>query len=876
MLKPRWVIEIASAAFLAFSAVTALAQPQAGRIAGTVRDTLGTAVGGAPVVITNEENGARKVVRASPTGNYEANDIAPGLYTVSADIQGFVKVVRKGQRVIAGETLAVNFTLELTAVENVTVTAMKRPETVFDTPVSVTAVTEEDLRQRGVNNIEEVAQNVANFEVQNLGPGQSTVAIRGLSSGQIARDQPGVKEEVGAYLDESTISLSLFTPDIDMFDMNRIEVLRGPQGTLFGAGNVGGTVRYITNQPQLGLNAAFGEVSGVLNENGGEGGTFKAGFNAALSNNTALRVAAYYNAIAGFVDAVQPTGPPLENVNTGTRAGARIALEIAPVEDLTITPRFVYQNVTADGWNRQDNYNILANPFTTTRPAVTLGPYEQFTQIPEPYSDIFTLGDLNIKYKLGDVLLTSITAFSKRNIKVTRDSGALTSSITGGSIGLPEDVYTLNAPLYDNTSASGWTEELRASGSSKNLDWVGGFFYMDADRHYSQRLVVQPFTALTGIPTQGVYAPVDNLYWSNIQYKLKQYGVFGEATYSFAKQFSATVGLRYYNYTEDKTLIFDGLFAPEFPNPTFGPGKTKADGVAPRFIVSYKPTDDIRIDAQASKGFRLGGFNDPILAPLCSPEDLVTFGNSQTWKDETDWNYEIDTKFKMMGGRASLNVSGFYVNVDNLQVVVTAGTCSSRLVYNAPKARTAGGELEFSMAPTRNFDFGVSLGYNDAKVTQTLSGSEATIEATGIRDGNRLPSVPTFQSSVTATYQQPIAEGFQGYINGSWSYIGSRYTQLADQEPGTGIIDLNHFAPNTIGGPLTQDFFHFDPLLPSYNILNLRLGVRHNVWDFAFYCNNVTNEHAELALDRERGFFARQGFLINPPRTYGLQARVDF
>src|SRR5215471_151402 len=466
MLKPRWVIRIASAAFLAFFAVTSLAQPQTGRIAGTVRDTLGTAVGGAPVVVINEENGARKVVRASANGTYVASELPPGLYTVSAEIQGFIKVIRKGQRVIAGETLTLDFTLELTAVENVTVTAMKRPETVFDTPVSVTAVTEEDLRQRGVNNIEEVSQNVANFEVQNLGPGQSTVAIRGLSSGQIARDQPGVKEEVGAYLDESTISLSRFTPDIDLFDMNRIEVLRGPQGTLFGAGNVGGTVRYITNQPQLGLNAAFGEVSGVLNENGGEGGTFKAGFNAAMGQYVALRVAAYYNALSGFIDAVQPTGPPLENVNTGSRAGARIALEIAPVEGLSIVPRFVYQNVTAQGWNREDSFNILANPFTTTRPAVTLLPYQQFTQIPEPYSDIFTLGDLNVKYKLGDVLLTSITAFSKRNIKVTRDSGALTSSVTGGTIGVSEDAYTLNAPLYDNTSAYGWTEELRASGST--------------------------------------------------------------------------------------------------------------------------------------------------------------------------------------------------------------------------------------------------------------------------------------------------------------------------------------------------------------------------------------------------------------------------
>ena len=303
---------------------------------------------------------------------------------------------------------------------------------------------------------------------------------------------------------------------------------------------------------------------------------------------------------------------------------------------------------------------------------------------------------------------------------------------------------------------------------------------------------------------------------------------------------------------------------------------TKADGVAPRFIVTYRPNADWNLDAQASKGFRLGGFNDPILQPLCTPEDLVTFGSATTWKDETTWNYEIDSKSKLFGGRGYLNAAGFYVDISNLQVDVTAGSCSSRLVYNAPKARSVGGELEFGMTPTDNFDFSIGAGYANSEVTQTLSGSEATIEATGIRDGNRLPSVPRFQLTVAATYQQPICQTWFGYVNGTYQYIGSRYTQLADQEPGVGIINLNSFGANTIGGPLTQGFFRFDPLLPSYNLLNLRIGVRHNVWDLAFYVNNVTNDLALLALDRERGFRARQGFLINPPRTYGLQMRVDF
>src|SRR5205823_6817160 len=144
-------------------------------------------------------------------------------------------------------------------------------ETVQNTPVSVAAPTEEVLRARGVDNIEGVAANVGGFTVQNLGPAQSQPAMRGVSAGQIVRDQPGVKEQVGAYLDESVISLSLFTPDLDLFDLSRVEVLRGPQGTLFGSGSESGTVRYITNQPELNLTKAFAEIGGSGTTGGSPG-----------------------------------------------------------------------------------------------------------------------------------------------------------------------------------------------------------------------------------------------------------------------------------------------------------------------------------------------------------------------------------------------------------------------------------------------------------------------------------------------------------------------------------------------------------------------------------------------------------------------------
>src|SRR5512140_2305092 len=145
--------------------------------------------------------------------------------------------------------------------EEIVVTARKQEETVQETPISVAAPSESELRDRGAQSLEDVAANVAGFAVQNAGPGQSQIAIRGVSAGRIIRDQPGVKEQVGVYLDESVISLSLFTPDVDLFDLSRVEVLRGPQGTLFGSGSESGTVRYITNQPLLGVTQTSAELT---------------------------------------------------------------------------------------------------------------------------------------------------------------------------------------------------------------------------------------------------------------------------------------------------------------------------------------------------------------------------------------------------------------------------------------------------------------------------------------------------------------------------------------------------------------------------------------------------------------------------------------
>ena len=872
MILKRRSLMILVALFAVLLVPPAYAQVTDAKLTGTVRDGTGVGIPGVVVTAINQKTKSSVNTTTGPDGTYSLT-VLPGTYSVTAVLSGW----RRGTEIVdvtSATPKPVDFALQPMFGEEITVSSMKRDETLYNVPFSVAAPTEKELRERGIENIEGIAANVAGFTVQNLGPGQSQVAMRGVSSGQIVRDQPGVKEQVASYLDESAVSLSLFTPDVDLFDVGRVEVLRGPQGTLFGAGSLSGTVRYISNQPETGVRKAFAEFGGNFIQGGGLGGNAKFGFNVPVGQTAALRVASYYNRLAGYMDAVEPDLTVAEDVNDGFRTGVRAAIKIDPNDRWTFTPRIAYQKVEMDGWNRIDTYNILANPYTTTRPAVTLGEREQFTQLEEKFTDDFFLGDFNLTYRFGKVEMTSVTSFMYRDVLVVRDATALTASITGGTLGLSEPIYTLDAPLDDATNAKVWTQELRFSGSSNRFRWVTGAFYSKTDRDYGQSLLVAGFEDLSGIPTRGLRAPKDVLFYSDLGYKLNQFALFGEGTMEVTPAFSLTGGLRFYNFNEDKEQIFDGLFGND-DNGTLlvsQPGKTDASGIAPRVIGSFKLSPNVNMNAQVSRGFRLGGINDPLNVPLCTAEDLTTFGGREVWDDEKVWNYEAGMKSKVLNGTGMFSVAGFYTDINDLQATVTAGSCSSRVIFNVPSARSTGLEVEFEAAPNRNFDFALSGSFTDSQLGSTLTSQGVVIS--GIEDGRRLPTVPEIQVAAAATYQWQVTAKSLGYVTGTFQHIGARYTQVGDDELGTQPIDT--FGAATPGWPLTASAVTFESKLPSYNITNLRVGIRQNVWDVSFYVNNLTDERALLSLDRERGLRARIGYLTNQPRTFGISTRVEF
>lgn len=766
-------------------------------------------------------------------------------------------------------------------IAEIIVTAQKRATALQDVPFSVAAAGEEQIRNSGSANIVELSRNFAGLTITDLGPGQSQVAIRGISAGQVVRDQPGVKESVGVYLDESAISVALFTPDLDLFDLERFEVLRGPQGTLFGAGSSAGTVRYITRQPRLGEFEGAVEVGGYTGTDTDWGGGLKGMINAPMGQAAALRLVGYYNEQAGFIDSYYPGRAVREDVNSGEKSGARVALLIQPSENVAITPRIVYQKLETDGYPRIDVYSVLGNPFTTTEPAVNPGERGQVTQIREGIDDEFMLADLKMEFGLGGLTLTSISSYTDRDLVVLRDASQLTGSVTlsldgGDGIATSADVR-LDSPLYDTTALKSFSQEVRlASDGGGAFEWLVGAFYQDIDRDYGQNLPTPGYDALLtrlGLPTSaGFNAPPDTPYFSQVPYEFQQFALFGEGTWRFNEQWALTGGLRYYDFDEERLLTFAGVFADV--GYTRQPGETSSDGFSPRVILSFEPNEDVLLTAQVARGFRLGGINDPLNVTLCSGDDLITYSGQPTFDDEKVLNYEIGAKTLLADRRITFNAAVFYSDIDDLQVIADAGSCSSRIVLNA-QAEAVGAELELFARPDEHWDLGVSATYVQAEITETRSSATGAPIA-GIREGNRLPTSPEFQAALSATYNWPFSDTLEGFANFTFQVVGSSYTQLADQEPPTGCVGCPGAPGFFAFGAPTISQFTFDPELPSYELGNLRFGVRSGAWEAAAFVNNLWDERAFLSLDRERGTRARVGYLTNMPRTYGVSLRMDF
>ncbi len=762
-------------------------------------------------------------------------------------------------------------------IEEVVVTATKRASTIQEVPFSINAQSQEDIQRSGATNIEELSRNVAGLIVQNLGPGQSQVAIRGVSAGQIIRDQPGVKEQVGVYLDESVISLSLFTPDLDLYDLNRVETLRGPQGTLFGSGSVGGTIRYITNQPEIGVSSGSMEFDVNTVTDGNEGGHVKGMVNVPLTDNTALRLVGYSTEYAGFIDALGENGDIDKDVNSGNRSGIRAALRWEASDNVVITPRVVFQQVEADGFNRQEVFNLYANPYTTTRPAIQLDEREQYLLQPERFEDDTTLVDLTIEVGFDSFDFVSVSSFLDRDILVSRDASALTGSVSV-DLGYPDEAVLLPSNLRDTTQLEQFTQEIRiSSNSDSRLQWLVGAFYSDVERSYAQRLPTPGYDFYTDLTlgsgtsdaVRNGFPELNSPFNSNLPYDIEQLAVFGEFTYDVSDKLSLTLGGRWYDFEEERTITTGGLFAAGDSGVV---DKTDSDGFNPRVLAAYELNENVTLNAQASQGFRLGGVNDPLNTGLCTPGDLATFGSFQAYDDETMWNYETGFKADWNNG-VTLNFAVFHSEIEDLQVTLDAGSCSSRISFNVEEAHTTGMEFELAANPTDNLVLTLAGSILESEFDDTVIADTGGVLG-GVEDGNRLASVPELQLAASATYNftTDLFGGSDGYLSATVHHVGDRFTQPSDQVDGAGVFSSGLPFGGATGAEQTVLDLELDP----YTLVNLRLGIVKEDWETAIYVNNVTDENADLSFDRERGGRARLAFRTNTPRTVGILFRKYF
>ncbi|MEO0998910.1 MAG: TonB-dependent receptor, partial [Pseudomonadota bacterium] len=490
--------------------------------------------------------------------------------------------------------------------------------------------------------------------------------------------------------------------------------------------------------------------------------------------------------------------------------------------------------------------NLFANPFTTTRPAIQLGEREQFLLLGEAFSDETLIADATVEFAFDSLDLTSITSYTERDILVSRDASALTGSVSV-DLSFAEADVTLPSNLRDTTDVEQFTQEFRlSSNNATNWQWLVGAFFSDTKREYAQRLPTPGYDAATdaalGAGTAAGAANgfgADSPFNSDLPYDIEQLAFFGEVTWDATEALALTLGARYYDFDETRTITTGGLFSAGDSNVV---DNTSSDGVTPRVLLSYDVNDNVTLNAQASQGFRLGGVNDPLNTALCNPQDFVQFGGFQSYEDETLWNYEVGVKSRL-GGTVTLNAAAFHSDIDDLQVTLDAGSCSSRISFNVPEAHTTGVEFELSAQPVDGLDLSLAGSFLEAEFDSTVTDSAGAVLG-GVQDGNRLASVPEVQLAAAATYFFPVAWGDGGsevYVSASVAHIGDRITQPSDQVAGAG----NFVSGLPFAGATGNEVTAVDLELDAYQTVNLNAGLVRDSWELVAFINNLTDENAD-------------------------------
>ncbi len=750
---------------------------------------------------------------------------------------------------------------------DIVVTALRRNTRLQETPLAISATSGEALAAAGSSSFTDLTRNAPSLRIVDSGPGQRRVLIRGIqSSGE---------PTVGVYYDETPVSGSVSTssdaagttPDFRLFDVERAEVLRGPQGTLFGSGSMGGTLRVIFEKPRS--DKVEGAVSANLStvEGGKEGYSIDAMVNLPIvEDKLAVRFVGYYNKFAGYVDNVilasdptaknvidsTPAGDPFlrndKDINDGYAAGGRALVRFTPSERLTIDLAAYYEKVSTQspGW-RLEPSAILGRKYVTSARA-RAGNYDEnriYNGTLHYEFDGFTIVGVTSYFDRDRVAVSDVgDTFNGRDTAagcrqyLLRNVGTCTDAQLATY--LPATRAIQQSSLYQPQSVKNWVNELRVSSNNESpFQWTAGLFLED-------RKTVVRSTLLTANPADGSLYDVDDptalAYDRTIFDYLKQKAAYVELSYKFFDQLTLTAGTRYYDFRKRVGGQIDlGQIHYSSGITPYTEARNKEDGFIYKFNLAWQANPDLMFYAQAAQGFRPGGVNQVIGLPAA----LAGYSS------DSIWNYELGAKTKLARG-IYFNVAGYRIDWDDLQVSArTTGTGSVfGLIANAGAARIWGAEAELTADITSNFSVSGNIGYTDAKLSEDQISTIVT--ATG-RKGNRLAFIPKITAGIAAEYTHELNDDMEAIARFDASHVGRSYSTLS---------------PADI----------YRRLIPAHEIANLRFGLQQpdNDWGLYFYINNVFDDTAINSSSSS----ANTGGLTNtfsaPPRTFGVNVTKRF
>ena len=747
-------------------------------------------------------------------------------------------------------------TSEPQALEEVVITAEKRVSTVQQTPLSISAVSGDELAALGRVSVADIAEIVPGISMRNSGPGQTEFVMRGLAS------SAGSGPTVGFYLDEVPLPPAAgslngkVVVDPSLYDLSRVEVLRGPQGTLYGSGSMGGTIKLVTTPPQLNV------FEGSAHADGSEtaGGGINRGGDLALNiplvqDHVAARIVGTSQYTDGWIDRDVldnfPTGPggncgyyvctrgnvlaePISKQYTHTNWSHLEALRADLLwkvgDNTTIRPFAMYQTIYSGGPGEYDS------------PPGTLAHYQPVDQA-EPFSDRFDLFAVTLTHEFQGAQLTANGAYFNRRQSLVGDTSEEQQSLLGEFYGLT-DYSAAPYSEIDRTTQRSVEVRLTSSGDGR-FQWIGGLFASNFESIYDA-YVANP--AWASASTGGAAAnPTGIAYQVDTPYHMKQYAVFGESSYKITDALKATVGLRWYKY--DTTMHFEqaGFFTPSgSATPYAGDVSGSWSGVNPKFNLAYVPGPNLTTYASISKGFRPGGVNTPISQSVCGQSPPLSYD------PDTIWNYEVGEKTRFLEGQLSLNADLYYIQWKGLQQSLTIPACGLLYTGNVGDAHSYGPELELSWHLTRSLVASFSGAYTESEVTHVAASSQGNLLAANqpLTDGVPIQNVPKYTLSTWIEYQRQLANGYQASLRVLDAYVASQH-------------DLA---------------FYFQEL-PGYNLLNMRLGLARGAWQAHLFGDNLLNKQAELTINTTSYSLLVPAFnrvATNQPRTFGLDLQYQF